>query len=55
MKKAVDCDFFLYADDSCLVYQHKDINKTKQSLSKVFSNICYWFVDKKLRRQKTTL
>ena len=23
MKEAVNCDLFLYADDSCLVYQHK--------------------------------
>ena len=25
MRQAVDCDLFLYADDSCLVYQHKDV------------------------------
>ena len=24
LKQVVDCDLFLYADDSCLVYQHKD-------------------------------
>ena len=24
LKQAVDCDLFLYPDDSCLVYQHKD-------------------------------
>ena len=23
MKPAVHCDLFLYADDSCLIYQHK--------------------------------
>ena len=27
MKHAVDCDLFLYADDSCLVYQHKHVSK----------------------------
>ena len=27
MKQAVDCNLFLYADDSCLVYQHKDVSK----------------------------
>ena len=26
MKQAVDCDLFLYVDDSCLVYQHKDVS-----------------------------
>ena len=25
VKQTVDCDLFLYADDSCLVYQHKDV------------------------------
>ena len=32
MKQAVDCDLFLYADDSCLVYQHKDVSKIEQNL-----------------------
>ena len=27
MKQAVDCNLSLYADDSCLVYQHKDVSK----------------------------
>ena len=36
MKQAVDCDLFLYADDSCLVYQHKDVSKTEQNLNKNF-------------------
>ena len=48
MKQAVDCDLFLYADDSCLVYQHKDVSKTEQNLNKFSSNICDWFVDNKL-------
>ena len=48
MKQAVDCDLFLYADDSCLVYQHKDVRKIEQILNKNFSNICDWFVDNKL-------
>ena len=25
MKQAVDCDLFLYTDDSCLIYQHKGV------------------------------
>ena len=48
MKQAVDCDLFLYADDSCLVYQHKDVSKIEQNLNKNFSNIYNWFVDNKL-------
>ena len=45
IKQAVDCDLFLYADDSCLVYQHKDVSKIEQILNKNFLNICDWFVD----------
>ena len=48
MKQAVDCDLFLYADDSCLVYQHKDVKEIWRNLNKNFSNVCDWFVDNKL-------
>ena len=48
MKQAVDCDLFLYADDSCLVYQHKDVKDIERNLNKSFSNVCDWFVDNKL-------
>ena len=48
MKQAVDCDLFLYADDSCLVYQHKDVKEIERNLNKNFSNVCDWFVDNKL-------
>ena len=27
MKQAVDCDLFLYADDSCLIYRQKDVKE----------------------------
>ena len=39
---------FLYADDSCLVCQHKDINEIEKPLNVYFSSICDWFVDNKL-------
>ena len=39
---------FLCADDTCLVCQHKDINKIENQLNEDFSNICDWFVDNKL-------
>ena len=48
MSQAVKCDLFLYTDDSCLVCQHKDINKIQKYLNEDFSNICDWFVDNKL-------
>ena len=48
MSQAVKYNLFLYADDSCLVYQHKDINETEKQLNVDFSNICDWFVDNKL-------
>ena len=40
--------WILYADDSCLVYQHKNVSKIEQNLNKNFSNIWDWFVDNKL-------
>ena len=48
MSQAVKCHLFLYADDSCLVCQHKDVNEIKKQLNVDFSNICDWFVDNKL-------
>ena len=48
MPQAVDCDLFLYADDTCLLFQHKDLEQIKEELTKNFSNICDWFVDNKL-------
>ena len=48
MKQAVDCDLFLYADDSCLVYQHKDVKGIERNLNKNFPDVCDWFVDNKL-------
>ena len=48
MSQTVKCHLFLYADDSCLVCQHKDINEIEKQLNVDFSNICDWFVDNKL-------
>ena len=47
MSQAVKCNLFLYADDTCLVCQHKDINEIEKQLNKDFENICNWFVDNK--------
>ena len=40
MKEAVACDLFLYADDFCLVYQHKDVKEIERNLNKNFSDVC---------------
>ena len=48
MPQAVDGDLFLYADDTSLLFQHKDLERIKEELTKNFSNICDWFVDNKL-------
>ena len=48
MSQAVKCNLFLYADDACLVCQHKDINETEKQLNKDFESICDWSVDNKL-------
>ena len=48
MWKAVKCNLFLYADDACLVCQHKDINEIEKQLNKDFESICDWFVNNKL-------
>ena len=43
--------FFLYADDTCLVCQHKDIDKIENQINEYFCNICDWFVNNKLSKQ----
>ena len=48
MSQAVKWNVYLYADDTCLVCQHKDINEIEKQLNKDFESICNWFVDNKL-------
>ena len=48
MSQAVKCNLFLYADDTCLACQHKDINEIEKQLNKDFESICDWLVDNKL-------
>ena len=48
MPQALSCDLLLYADDSCLIYQHKDINEIEKVLNENFSDLCDWFLDNKL-------
>ena len=48
MSQAVKCNLFLYADDTCLFSQDKDINKIEKQLNEDFVNTCDWFVSNKL-------
>ena len=38
----------LYADDTCIYYQHSDIQKIENVLNKELSSLCEWFIDNKL-------
>ena len=48
MPQSVNCELLLYADDTCLIFQHNDIKEIENQLNKKFSLICDWFVDNKL-------
>ena len=48
MPQALSCDLLLYADDSCLIFQHKDVKEIEKVLNQNFSDLCDWFVDNKL-------
>ena len=48
MSRAVECDLYLYADDSCQLFQHMNVTEIKEQTARDFSNICHWFVDNKL-------
>ena len=39
---------YLYADDTNILCQHKDVTEIENVLNKEFANICDWFVDNKL-------
>ena len=40
-----DSDTYLYADDTSIFYQYKDIAEIENVLNKEFENVCKWFVD----------
>ena len=48
MPGAVNCEMFLYADDTCLVFQGKDLEIISERLNSEFSKLCDWFVDNRL-------
>ena len=37
-----------YVNDTCLVFQSKNVKDIEKQLNKDFANICDWFVDNKL-------
>ena len=51
MPQGVKSNLFLYADDSCLVFQVKDVIETEKQLNGDFTNIFEWFVDNRLSIQ----
>ena len=48
MQQASDSMILLYADDSCLIYQDKNVKEIENRLNKDFGNLCNWFIDNKL-------
>ena len=40
MSQAVDCELLQYVDDTCLIFQHKDITEMETVLNKNFSMLC---------------
>ena len=48
MPQVVTSNLFLYADDSCLMFQHEKVEDIEQLLNNDFENICNWFVDSRL-------
>ena len=48
MKQAVSSDLLLYADNSCLIFQHKHVTEIEKHLNNDFSKLCEWFLDNKL-------
>ena len=48
MSMAVKCNLFLYADDTCLVFQSKNVQDIEKQLKEDFANVCDWFIDNKV-------
>ena len=48
MPQAVDIELLLYVDDTCLVFQHRNIKTIEEHLNRDFSTLVDWFVDNRL-------
>ena len=44
LPQAVTSTLPLYADDSCILYQHRDVVKIEKRFKEDFENLCNWFV-----------
>ena len=43
-----DAGSYLYADNTCIFYQHEGVKKIENVSNKEFSSLCQWFIDNKL-------
>ena len=48
MPQAVDSEILSYADDTCLVFQYRNIKTMEEHLNRDFSTLVDWFVDNTL-------
>ena len=48
LPQAIVSDSLLYASDTCIVFQHKNITEIEKQLLRDFSSLYDWFVDNKL-------
>ena len=46
LPQAFVSDLLLYADDTCIVFQHKSKIEIEKQLIRDFSSLCDWFVNK---------
>ena len=43
-----DAGSYLYADETCIFYQHEGIKKIENVLKKEFSSLCQWFIENEM-------
>ena len=48
MPKVVKCDLFLYAGDTCFIFQLENAKEIEDQMNLNFSGLCDWFIDNKL-------
>ena len=48
MLEAVKSNLFFYVDDSCLMYQNRDVKEFENQLNMNFENVCGWPLENKL-------
>ena len=48
LPQAIVSDLLLYANDTCIDFQHKNVTEIEKQLLRDFPSLCDWFVDNKL-------